>query len=84
MNIISYKLEAILMYHKISSMCDKVRVIYEKAEELRIMKYGHKDDVSKKADDSDIDLMIKDIQQLCREIANDKGKYNKYPAKKNA
>ena len=40
------------MYHKISSMCDKVRVIYEKAEELRIMKYGHKDDVSKKADDS--------------------------------
>ena len=48
------------------------------------MKYGHKDDVSKKADDSDIDLMIKDIQQLCREIANDKGKYNKYPAKKNA
>ena len=72
------------MYHKISSMCDKVRVIYEKAEELRIMQYGHKDDVSKKADDSDIDLMIKDIQQLCREIANDKGKYNKYPAKKNA
>ena len=65
-------------------MCDKVRVIYEKAEELRIMKYGHKDDVSKKTDDSDIDLMIKDIQQLCREIANDKGKYNKYPAKKNA
>jgi len=28
--------------------------------------------------------MIKDIQQLCREIANDKGKYNRYPAKKNA
>ena len=48
------------------------------------MKYGHKDDVSKKAVDSYIDIMIIDIQQLCREIANDKGKYNKYPAKKNA
>ena len=73
------------MYHKISSMCDKVRVIYEKAEELRIAKYGHKDDKTiEKLDDSDIDLMIKDIQTLCREIANDKGKYNKYPAKKDA
>ena len=72
------------MYHKISSMCDKVRVIYEKAEELRIAKYGHNDDVRRKANDSDIDLMIKDIQQLCREIADVEGKYNRYPAKKNA
>lgn len=70
------------MYHKISSMCDKVRVIYEKAEELRIAKYGHKDDVTEKESDSDINRRIKDIQTLCREIANDKGKYNKYPAKK--
>ena len=72
------------MYHKISSMCDKVRVIYEKSEELRIAKYGHKDDVTEKESDSDINLRIKDIQTLCREIANDKGKYNKYPAKKDA
>jgi len=70
------------MYHKISSMCDKVRVIYEKAEELRIAKYGHKDDFTKKESDDDINRRIKDIQSLCREIANDKGKYNKYPAKK--
>ena len=72
------------MYHKISSMCDKVRVIYEKSEQLRIMKYGHMDDVSKRVDDEEVNHMIKDIQCLCREIANDKGKYNKYPAKKNA
>lgn len=72
------------MYHKISSMCDKVRVIYEKSEELRIAKYGHKDDVTEKESDSDINRRIKDIQTLCREIANDKGKYNKYPAKKDA
>ena len=32
------------MYHKISSMCDKIRVIYDKSEQLRIMKYGHPDD----------------------------------------
>ena len=37
-------LEAIVMYHKISSMCDKIRVIYDKSEQLRIMKYGHQDD----------------------------------------
>ena len=72
------------MYHKISSMCDKVRVIYEKAEELRIAKYGHKDDVTEKESDSDINRRIQDIQTLCREIANDKGKYNKYPRKKNS
>ena len=72
------------MYHKISSMCDKVRVIYQKSEELRIAKYGHKDDVSQRESDSDINHRIKDIQTLCREIANDKGKYNKYPKKKNA
>lgn len=70
------------MYHKISSMCDKVRVIYEKAEELRIAKYGHKDDVTEKESVDDINRRIKDIQSLCREIANDKGIYNKYPAKK--
>jgi len=70
------------MYHKISSKCDKVRVIYEKAEELRIAKYGHKDDFTEKESDDDINRRIKDIQSLCREIANDKGKYNKYPAKK--
>ena len=72
------------MYHKISSMCDKVRVIYKKSEELRIAKYGHSDDVLQKESDEDINCKIRDIQQMCREIANDKGKYNKYPAKKNA
>ena len=72
------------MYHKISSMCDKVQVIYQKSEELRIAKYGHKDDVTERESDENINLMIKDIQTLCREIANDKGKYNRYPAKKNA
>ena len=73
------------MYHKVSSMCDKIRVIYDKSEQLRIAKYGHQDDeTSRVSSQIEIDTMIRDIQQMCREIANDKGKYNKYPAKKNA
>ena len=55
------------MYHKISSMCDKIRVIYDKSEQLRIMKYGHPDDPThKKSDTDDIDFLIKDIQTLCK------------------
>ncbi len=67
------------MYHKISSMIDKISVIHDKSQELYDMKY-----ISPKASDEDIDFMIRDIQTLCREIANDKGKYDKYPKKKNA
>ena len=73
------------MYHKVSTMCDKIRVIYDKSEQLRIMKYGHQDDdTTEKSSQAEIDVQIKDIQQMCREISNDKGKYAKYPAKKNA
>ena len=73
------------MFHKISSMCDKIRVIYDKSEQLRIMKYGHQDDgTTEKSLRTEVDMHIRDIQNLCREIANDKGKYGKYPAKKNA
>ena len=72
------------MYHKISSMCDKIRVIYDKSEQLRIMKYGHQDDLTiTKSDTDDIDILIKDIQQLCREIANDTGKYKRTKKKIN-
>lgn len=73
------------MYHKVSTMCDKIRVIYDKSEQLRIMKYGHQDDDTiEKFSQAEVDVQIKDIQQMCREIANDKGKYGRYPAKKNA
>jgi hypothetical protein len=60
-------------------MIDKISVIHDKSQELHKMKY-----MSPKASNEDIDFMIKDIQALCREVANDKGKYGKYPAKKNA
>ena len=53
------------MYHKISSMCDKIRVIYDKSEQLRIAKYGHQDDeTSGVSSQIEIDTMIKDIQQI--------------------
>ena len=58
------------MYHKISSMCDKIKkkVIYDKSEQLRIMKYGHADYKYtnnwsfKKSDKEDIDFLIKDMK----------------------
>lgn len=67
------------MYHKISEMCDKVNVIYTKSLELRHLKYSKsiKDDLKKAERDFQIDILIQDIQALCSEIANDKGKYIK-------
>jgi len=59
------------MYHKISAMCDKISVIKEKSELLRQMKY------TKKAPNTEINLMISDIQQLCREVGNDTGEYSR-------
>jgi len=59
------------MYHKISDMCDKISVIKRKAEELHQMKY------SLKSPKEEIDMMIADIQQLCREVGNDTGEYQR-------
>ena len=55
-------------------MCDKVDVIFRKSEELRKLKY----DTPKAArDEHQINFLVQDIQTLCREIANDRGEYNK-------
>ena len=59
------------MYHKISEMIGKVETIYQKSIQLKEMKYGNQ----KKTRKIDVDFMIKDIQTLCREIANDTNKY---------
>ena len=60
------------MYHKISQMCDKVDVIKTKADELRKVKYQDKSH-GKTWQKSMCDLMVEDIQQLCREISFDTG-----------
>jgi hypothetical protein len=62
------------MIHKISQMCDKVNVIYEKSMHLRRLKYDTPKDQQNK---NEIDFYVQDIQALCREIANDTQKYRK-------
>ena len=67
------------MYHKISEMIGKVETIYQKSIQLKEMKYGNQKNTRK----IDVDFMIEDIQSLCREIANDTGKYKRTKKKLN-
>jgi hypothetical protein len=62
------------MLHKISEMCDKVSVMYDKSMNLRRLKY---DLPKEQQDQNTIQFLIDDIQQLAREIANDRGQYQK-------
>tara|TARA_A200000159_G_C7324463_1_gene340309 strand:+ start:1728 stop:1943 length:216 start_codon:yes stop_codon:yes gene_type:complete len=62
------------MIHKISQMCDKVSVIYNKSMELRRLKY---DTPKESRDENQINFLVQDIQALCREIANDTTTYTK-------
>jgi len=63
------------MLHKISEMCDKVSVMYDKSMNLRRLKY---DLPKEQQDQNTIQFLIDDIQQLAREIANDRGQYQKH------
>lgn len=62
------------MLHKISEFCDKVSVMYDKSMNLRRLKYDTPKD---RRNESEINFLIEDIQQLAREIANDRSKYEK-------
>ena len=57
------------MQHKISEMCDKVTVMYEKSMNLRRMKY---DTPKLEQDRVLIDDIVADIQALAGDIFNDK------------
>ena len=57
------------MQHKISEMCDKVTVMYEKSMNLRRMKY---DTPKLEQDRVLIDALVADIQALAGDIFNDK------------
>ena len=63
------------MLHKISEMRDKVSVMYDKSMNLRRLKY---DLPKEQQDQNTIQFLIDDIQQLAREIANDRGQYQKH------
>ena len=56
-------------------MCDKVSVMYDKSMNLRRLKY---DLPKEQQDQNTIQFLIDDIQQLAREIANDRGQYQKH------
>tara|TARA_X000000950_G_scaffold37759_1_gene40363 strand:- start:931 stop:1128 length:198 start_codon:yes stop_codon:yes gene_type:complete len=62
------------MLHKISQMCDKVNVMYNKSMELRRLKY---DTPKAQRDNDQIDMLVQDIQALARDIANDTSPYVK-------
>ena len=61
------------MLHKISELCDKIDAIKKDADRLRNMKYG-----PVKADESEINHTIEQIQHQCFMISQDKGKYEKH------
>lgn len=62
------------MIHKVSDLCDKITVIYEKSMNLRRMKY---DTPKEKQEPEMIQYLIDDIQHLCRMIGADTDKYQK-------
>lgn len=62
------------MLHKISQMCDKVNVMYNKSMLLRRLKYDTPKDQQSVGE---IDMLIQDIQALARDIANDRSPYIK-------
>ena len=62
------------MLHKISDMCDKVTVMYEKSMNLRRLKY---DTPKENQNKNEIDMLVADIQALARDIGNDTMPYEK-------
>jgi|TARA_R110000772_G_scaffold161315_1_gene272466 hypothetical protein len=56
------------MQHKISEMCDKISVMYEKSMNLRRMKY---DTPKEKQEIILINALVSDIQALAGDIFND-------------
>jgi len=60
------------MLHKISQMCDKIDSIKQMSDKLRKMKYE-----TPKANDSEIDNMIAQIQADCYLVSQDRTAYAK-------
>ena len=62
------------MLHKISEVCDLINVIHKKSEQCRKLKY---DNPKTPERDQEIDILIADIQSMCRQVAEDKQPYEK-------
>jgi len=63
------------MQHKISELCDKVNVMYEKAMNLRRIKYDIPKESRTREQEAQINWLVDDIQALATEIAYDREPY---------
>ena len=66
------------MQHKISQLCDKISVMYNKSMELRRLKY---DTPTYNKDEALISHLITDIQALAGDIYHDKEQHPKLKEK---
>jgi len=65
------------MLHKISQLCDKVSVMYNKSMNLRRLKYDIPKGDRTNEQEHLINELVQDIQALARDIANDRQMYEK-------
>ena len=65
------------MQHKISDLCDKVNVMYEKSMNLRRLKHDVPKEVRTPEQEQLIDVLVADIQSLASDIAHDRQPYSK-------
>lgn len=65
------------MLHKISQLCDKINVMYDKSMNLRRLKYDIPKGDRTNEQEHLIDELVQDIQALARDIANDRQMYEK-------
>lgn len=65
------------MQHKISDLCDKINVMYERSMNLRRLKYDIPKESRTTQQETEIDFLVADIQALARDIAYDRGPYRK-------
>ena len=65
------------MLHKISQLCDKINVMYDKSMNLRRLKYDIPKGDRTNEQEHLINELVQDIQALARDIANDRQMYEK-------
>lgn len=73
-----------MMQHKISAMCDKVSVMYEKSMTLRRLKYDKPKSSRTSEENFMIDALVEDIQALAGDLYNDRAPYPKPTSRSSA
>lgn len=65
------------MQHKISDLCAKINVMYEKSCNLRRLKYDIPKQSRTREEEAQINWLVDDIRALATDIANDTLPYTK-------